>query len=72
MQLQQAEVQGPAPGEEQPRHEYMLGATQLECSLTEKDLGVILVDTKLTKCQQCHFLDPIIVHSGCTNKYLLS
>jgi len=32
-------------------HQYMLGATQLESSLAEKNLGV-LVDTKLNTSQQ--------------------
>lgn len=32
-------------------HQYMLKANQLECSLVEKDLG-ILVDTKLNMSQQ--------------------
>jgi len=33
-------------------HQYILGATQLESSLTENDLG-ILVDTKLNMSQPC-------------------
>ncbi|KAK4828607.1 hypothetical protein QYF61_000059 [Mycteria americana] len=35
-----------------PAHQYMLGATQLESSLAEKDLEILL-DTKLTMSQQC-------------------
>ena len=35
-----------------PMQQYMLGATQLESSLAEKDLEVLL-DTKLTMSQQC-------------------
>ena len=38
-------------GRNNPTHQYMLGATQLESSLAEKDLGV-LVDTKLNRRQQ--------------------
>ena len=34
-----------------PRHRYMLGATQLEGSLADKDMGVLVV-TKLNKSQQ--------------------
>ncbi|KAK4806877.1 hypothetical protein QYF61_012598 [Mycteria americana] len=39
-------------GRNNPRHQYMLGATQLESSLSEKDLGV-LMDTRLNMSQQC-------------------
>ena len=39
-------------GRNNPRDQYMLGATQMESGLTEKDLG-ILVDTKLNTSQLC-------------------
>ncbi|KAK4825525.1 hypothetical protein QYF61_000038 [Mycteria americana] len=39
-------------GRNNPMHQYMLGATQLEGSLAENNLGV-LVDTKLNMSQQC-------------------
>ncbi|GAB0199636.1 mitochondrial enolase superfamily member 1 [Grus japonensis] len=39
-------------GRNRPWHQHVLGATQLESSLAEKDLGV-LVDTRLNMSQQC-------------------
>ena len=39
-------------GRNNPMNQYMQGATQMESSLAEKDLGV-LVDTKLNMSQQC-------------------
>ena len=39
-------------GRNNPMHQCMLGATQLESSCKEKDLGV-LVDTRLNMSQQC-------------------
>ncbi|GAB0186244.1 mitochondrial enolase superfamily member 1 [Grus japonensis] len=39
-------------GMNNPRHQYLLGADQLEMSFAEKDLG-LLVDTKLSMRQQC-------------------
>ncbi|KAK4827617.1 hypothetical protein QYF61_019542 [Mycteria americana] len=39
-------------GRNNPMHDYMLGATQVENSIAKRDLGV-LVDTKLNMTQQC-------------------
>ncbi|GAB0183557.1 hypothetical protein GRJ2_000821000 [Grus japonensis] len=39
-------------GRSSPRHQYMLEADQLESSLAEKDL-VVLLDTRLNMSQQC-------------------
>ncbi|KAK4829225.1 hypothetical protein QYF61_002490 [Mycteria americana] len=50
--VQQGEVQSLHLQRNNPMQEYMLGATQLESSLAEKDLGV-LVDIKLKMRQQC-------------------
>lgn len=41
-------------GKNRPRHRYMLGTTQLNDSLVEKDLG-ILVGSKLNVSQQRAF-----------------
>ncbi|KAK4824376.1 hypothetical protein QYF61_014036 [Mycteria americana] len=43
-------------GRNNPMHQYMLGATQLESSLAEKNLGV-LVDTRLNMSQQCTLVE---------------
>jgi len=45
------ELQRPASGEEQPQHQYMLGANRLESSFAEHVPGVP-VDTRLNS-QQC-------------------
>jgi len=39
-------------GRNNPRHQYMLGATHLESSFAEEDLGV-QVGTRLNTSQQC-------------------
>lgn len=46
-----------------PRHLHMLGATQLESSLAEKGLGV-LVETKLNMCPCCKKVMVIWAASG--------
>lgn len=53
-------------GRNNPRHQHVLGATQLQCSLAEKDVGV-LVNTRLNMSQQ-HALTERNANSnlGCT------
>lgn len=49
-------------GRNNPRHQNMLGAAQLEISLAEMDLGV-LVDSKLTTSQPCAYLQRRLIVS---------
>ena len=50
-EVQQGQVQGPAPGEEQPQAPVQAGTDLLESSSVERDLGG-LVDDRLTISQE--------------------
>lgn len=52
MKFNKEKYEVPHRGRNKPRHQRMLGTTQLESSLVEESLGV-LADTKLNTRQQC-------------------
>ena len=55
-EVQQGQVQGPAPGEEQPHALVQAGADLLESSSAERDLGVLVgdkVDHEPAVCPGC-------------------
>ncbi|MCQ4078531.1 hypothetical protein FK519_27530 [Klebsiella pneumoniae] len=65
MKFSKGKCKVPQQGRNNPRHQYVVGAAQLESSLAEKDLGV-LVDTKLNMSQQCSLMSKAVkIILGC-------